>query len=72
MKLNDICFEIPINQTINFAKNGTFNSSDTITFIDSWNPPLIFSFLDDLILCGPFVKIIVELSKRYGIKYVKA
>jgi len=71
MKLNDICFEIPINQTINFAINGTINSNETITFIDAWLPPQIYYYSDDLILCGTFVKIIQEFSRRYGIKYVK-
>jgi len=70
MKLTDICLEIPENQTISFAKNGIVNSNDTISFVDSGHPPLIY-FWDDLFLCRPFVKIIEEFSKRYGIKYVK-
>jgi len=70
MNLNKICFDIPNNQTINFTKNGTANSNGTLTFIDSWSPPLIYDF-GESILCGLFVKIIEELTKRLGYKYVK-
>jgi len=70
MKLNDICSDIPSNQTINLVKNGIVNSNDTLTFIDWWNPPLIYNF-GESILCGPLVKVLEELSKRIGYKYVK-
>jgi hypothetical protein len=70
MKLNDICLDIPANQTINFVENGIVNSNNTLTFIDSWGPPLIYTPYGSII-CGPIIKIIEELSKRHGYKYVK-
>jgi len=74
MKLNDICLDIPSNQTISFVKNGiinsTENSNNTLVFVDAWSPPLIYS-VGASNLCGPIVKIIEEFSKRLGNKYVK-
>jgi hypothetical protein len=68
-ELNDICISIPINQVINFSENGIFNKNDTLIFVDSWFPPFVFSFRPKI--CGTLVKIIQELSKRHGYKYVK-
>jgi len=67
MKLNEICFDILNNQTINFHKNQIVNSNDTLSFIDGWASPLIYP-MGKSILCGPIIKIIEELSKRHGYK----
>jgi len=69
MKLDNICFDIPKDKIINLFKNGTADSNQTLAFIDSWSPPLFHGWYG--LSCGTFVKIIEELSKRLGYKYVK-
>jgi len=67
MSKNDICLDIPINETFSLFKDQTKNSTNLLSFIDAWNPPLIYYPFGNQ-LCGPIIKILEELSKRTGYK----
>ena len=70
MDLNFICYDIPENKILNFAKNNnTSETNYTINFLESWVPAFYYYIKNDSSkCCGVFIKMIVELSKMFGYK----
>lgn len=68
MSINDICFNIPYNKTVNLNHNALIETNSTLSFIEGWQPPLVFMHNDLTRMCGPLVKILEIMSKKLGSK----
>ena len=67
----NICLKnIPINKVINLNIENAILSNKTIVFREMWSPPYVFFNMENI--CGPLIKIIVELAMRNNYKYIKS
>ena len=67
MSLRDICLPIAVNETLDLSGDNFNNTNKLINFVDGWYPPYIYS-LSNSQVCGPFAKIIEQLSIQFGYK----
>ena len=66
----NICLRnIPLNKVFNLNNENTILSDKTMVFRDFWSPPFVFYDLKNI--CGPLIKIIVELAMKDNYKYLK-
>ncbi len=68
MSITDICVNIPTYEKVILDQNNAFDLNTTITFLDGFQPPIIFNNNNKTQICGPFIKILEKFSKRLGFK----
>lgn len=68
MNAKDICVSIKDNEILDFSQNKFNNTNRIIAFIDAWFPPVIYNISNQV--CGPIIKLVEQLCKEYGYKYV--
>jgi hemerythrin-like domain-containing protein len=65
----EFCYNIQVNQTVTYYHNNTINYDKIvkiIPYIHNFSP---YIYYDKNNLCGVLMKLIVELSAKYGYRY---
>ncbi len=66
LNVKDICVSIKIGEILDFSQIQFKNLNKTLTFIDTWIPPFIYTNINQV--CGPLIQILEKLCQRYGYK----
>ncbi len=67
---NKICFNISTNNIVTYFTNKSINNEKVLKIIPNYLNLLTFSSFNQNKICGVFMKLLVELSNKYGYRYL--